>query len=85
MSNVIPLPWVTLDQVRSDAHPVRSIVIRSQCRQTVVSMQPAVTGAEKRVREVFDTADVARAYAQRIHDMYPTLYRRIIDETGGVA
>ena len=85
MSNVIPLPWVTLDQIRPDPHPVRSVVIRSQGRRTVVSMQPAVTGAEKLVREVFDTPEVARAYARRIHAMFPTLYRRIVDETGDAA
>jgi hypothetical protein len=85
MSNVIPLPWVALDQIRPDPHPVRSVVIRTQGGRAVVAMQPAVTGREKRVREVFDDVDVARVYARRIHAMYPTLYRRVIDETGGPA
>lgn len=85
MSNVIPLPWVTLGQIRPASCPVRSIVISSEGRRTVVAMQPAVTGREKRVREAFDNVDVARVYARRIHDMYPALYRRIIDETGDAA
>ena len=79
MSNVIPLPWVALGE------PDRSIVIRTKGRRTVVAMQPAVTGREKRVRETFDSPSVARAYARRIHAMYPALYRRVIDETGDAA
>jgi len=85
MNNVILLPWVTQDQIKAGPSPARSIAIRAQGRRTVVAMQPAVTGREKRVREVFDNVDAARVYARRIHAMYPEFYRRIIDETGGAA
>lgn len=85
MGDVIALPWVEPGEVRQFGFIAKALIVRREGRRVAVLMHPAVTAREKLVRESFDSADVARTYARRLHAAYPGLYRRVIDETGDAA
>ncbi len=81
MGEVVAFPSVrpAADRPNGKTLIVERVGKRGRAR---VRMHPILSDRDKLVHECFDTVEVARAYARRIHRTYPELYAWIDDRTG---
>jgi hypothetical protein len=86
MGEVIAFPDVRLSDLAADRPKDKTLIVEPVGkRRARVRMHPILSDREKLVRLSFDTVEVARAYANRIHRQWPELYSRIDDRTRGAA
>lgn len=65
-------------------HPEgKTLVVARTDDGFTVTMRPAVTPHERSIRMTFPTVDKARAYAWNTQRMISSLFRTVVDETGG--
>lgn len=82
---ILTFPGVTFPRPEPFSGRAKTIIIKRTGRRFTVVMHPILSDRERLVRETFDSADVARAFANRIAAAYPGLYQRVVDQTGGAA
>ena len=84
---ILPFPGVDPNRVKPRPATIadlpegaKALVIAPSGSRVLVSLQPALTRAEREVRKSFADAEDARYFARRMSIAFPRLYQLIVDE-----